>query len=94
MKCFNKVIEIDPNSRDASLAWSNKGVVFWALSKDEEAMKCFDKAIDVDPNSSNGWNGKGLVFSALRNYEEAISCFDKAIDVDPNSSNKDIWSNK
>ncbi|MGC9058373.1 MAG: tetratricopeptide repeat protein [Candidatus Nanoarchaeia archaeon] len=89
IECFNKAIEINPNSGSA---WYNKGVAFYDLHKYEEAIKCFDKAIEIEPNFEGAWRNKGLLLYILGKDEEAIECLDKAIEIDPD--NERAWSYK
>ncbi len=49
MECFEKVLEIDPNS----LVWYEKGLCCYHLGRFQEAVQCFDKAL-ADGSDKNG----------------------------------------
>ena len=46
IKCFEKVLEIDPND---ARAWYNKGTTCIVIGRAEEAVTCLDKAVEIDP---------------------------------------------
>jgi len=102
LKCYDKAIEINPNSANA---WNNKGLALVLLSNYDEALKCYDKAIEINPNSANAWRNRGSFFNGLARreaikcfdkstskYEEAIKCFDKALQINLNDA--DTWNGK
>ncbi|HJN57701.1 MAG: tetratricopeptide repeat protein [Nitrososphaerales archaeon] len=46
IKCYNKVLDIDPKDIDAL---NNKGIALGKLGKLDEAIKCYDKASKINP---------------------------------------------
>lgn len=89
LECYNKAIELDPNS---SLAWNNKGALLLGQDKYESALQAFDRAVEIDPNYSSAWNNKGSSLYHLGKYEEALKSFDEAIKLNPKNAN--AWRNK
>jgi tetratricopeptide (TPR) repeat protein len=85
IKCYDKVLEIDPND---IFALNNKGLALDDLGKHDEAIKCYDKVLEIDPNYAAAvWYNKGLALYHLGNYNEAIKCYDKALEIDPSYIN-------
>ncbi|MFQ6062233.1 MAG: tetratricopeptide repeat protein, partial [Methanosarcinales archaeon] len=48
IKCYDKVLEIDPESVHALY---NKGNALYNIGNYEDAIECYDKALEIDPNS-------------------------------------------
>lgn len=78
---YNKVLELDPNFRDAH---NNLGVVLQQFGKFQEAMGYFEKALKIDPNYVGSLNNLGLSFKELSKFQEAMGYFEKALKIDPN----------
>jgi tetratricopeptide (TPR) repeat protein len=90
MKCFDKIIAIDPQNADA---WEKKGDILCRnFNNYEEAIKCFNKVIELIPNETFGWADKAEALFRLERYDEAIENYDKAIELDPN--NEEAWHEK
>jgi len=47
IKCYEKVIEIEP---DNARAWHNKGLACIAVNRDDEGIMCLDRAVEIDPS--------------------------------------------
>jgi tetratricopeptide (TPR) repeat protein len=75
--------------------WSNRGVAFLFLGRQDKAIESFDIAIKLNPNFAGAWANKGRVFERLGIYDEGIKCFDKAIEIGSNDEElAEAWSDK
>jgi tetratricopeptide (TPR) repeat protein/predicted amidohydrolase len=75
--------------------WSNRGVAFFFLGRQDKAIESLDIAIKLNPNFAGAWANKGRVFERLGIYDEGIKCFDKAIEIGSNDGElADAWSDK
>ena len=77
---FNKVIESDPNFKEAVL---NKGIALLNLSQNEDAIEHLNKVIEIDPNYKEAYLYKGEALWDLKQYQDAIEFFNKVIELDP-----------
>jgi tetratricopeptide (TPR) repeat protein len=69
---LNKILELDNSD---SVAWNNKGVVYFKMKKYNEALECYNKALEINPYYAEVWNNKGVVYDEMGNYDEASKCF-------------------
>lgn len=77
---FNKVIEIDPNNRDA---YFTRARAKSALGDLKGSIADNDKVIELDPNFSMAYNNRGWDNFLQKNYIEALKDFNKAIELEP-----------
>ncbi len=89
LKCFEKAIEIYPQS---DVAWGDKGLILDKLGEVEKALESFSKATDLDTHNAITWNNKGLVLLKLNRLSQSVECFDKAIEN--NKGYAKAWYNK
>ena len=64
--CFDKVIELDPNS---TYAYNNRGNAYENLKQYKRAIDDYNKTIELDPNSANAYNNRELALSKLKEQE-------------------------
>ena len=50
IRCFDKVLEIDPNCVDT---WNNKGITLRKLKRYNKAIRCYDKVLNIDSKCMN-----------------------------------------
>ena len=81
IECFDKAIELDPNS---AIAYNNRGNAYYYLKQYEGAIKDYNKAIEQDPNYANTYYSRGRAYYNLKQYERAIEDYTRAIVLDPN----------
>ena len=89
IKCFDKVIEIDPENVDA---WCNKGSMLCELNSFEEALKCYNKVLELEPENIDVWRYKGNALIELEQFEDAIKCYDIILGL--NIKDVNAWNNK
>jgi tetratricopeptide (TPR) repeat protein len=87
--CYDKVLELDPNSVDA---WKNRGVVLGNLERHDEALASFQKVLELDPSSADAWINRGQALGNLECHDEALASFQKVLELDPNFV--DAWINR
>ncbi|HPA97278.1 MAG TPA: tetratricopeptide repeat protein, partial [Methanothrix sp.] len=64
------------------IAWLNKGSVFAALGKNNEALQTYGRCISINPKCAKAWYGKGLVLQMLGRTKEADAAFAKAKELE------------
>mgnify|MGYP003953699299 CR=1 FL=1 len=100
IKCYDKVLEIDPNYVKA---WTNKSNALLELGRYEDAIVCSDNALKINlhdafmPQSQFDrilvYNlvNKSKALLELGRDEDAIVCSDKALKIDPNYVDAWFW---
>lgn len=83
IKCFDYVLQTDPDSTKATVAWNNKGVAFFGLKKYDDALKAFDQALLLDANYDSAWYSRARVYVSLGNRDSAVSSLQRAIVLNP-----------
>ncbi len=71
MKCWDKVLENDPEN---VVAWKLRGVNLVSLSRFEEALACFVRLLEVNPRDADAWGLKAGVLRCLGRFEDASWC--------------------
>lgn len=66
--CYDKVLEIDPNS---VYAWNGKANALNGLGEYTEAIKFYDKALEIDPNNALVWGNKAWTLDKSGRHNEA-----------------------
>lgn len=81
LKCFNELIEVNPDETDA---YVGKGECLLNLNQFAKARNLFKEAlrrINLSPNKYNYKKGKCLFY--LGQYEDALNCFNEVIMSEP-----------
>ena len=81
INCFEKAIQINPNSANG---YYSLGVIFTQLGESQKAINYYEKAIQINPNFANAYYSLGVIFAQLEESQKAISCYEKAIQINPN----------
>ena len=81
INCFEKAIQINPNSANG---YYSLGVIFTQLGESQKAINYYEKAIQINPNFANAYYSLGVIFAQLGESQKAISCYEKAIQINPN----------
>jgi len=89
IKCYDEVLELNPNDTTALL---NKGNALSELGKHEEALQYNEEVLKIDPKYSSALFNKANDLVALRRFKESISSYDEALKIAPNKPN--YWTNK
>lgn len=87
---WSKVIEEYPDR--AVLAYYNRGVLFSAAGKYEEALKDYSKALMLKPDSWMTYYNRALVLSQLGRPLEAVDDLSRAIGLNPDDP--DVYNNR
>jgi tetratricopeptide (TPR) repeat protein len=84
INAFDQAIK-DPDLPSARLAGlhSDRGVAYWRLGRNEEALKDFNRSIELFNGSASTYNNRANVFIDLGRYEEAVADLDRAITLAP-----------
>jgi tetratricopeptide (TPR) repeat protein len=75
---YNKSIELDPRF---AIAYNNRGIALFNLTKFNESIKDFEMAINIDPNYADAWYNYGNALCQLNRTTEANDAFNKARDL-------------
>lgn len=80
---FNKVIEIDPNNKDA---YFNRARAKSELGDSKGSIEDNNKVIELKPDFSMAYNNRGWENFILKNHIEALKDFNKAIELEPRNA--------
>lgn len=84
-----QIIEVSPDSKDASL-WLRKGNQLRRTNRNNEAIAAYNKAIDLNPPFlAQIYYAKGIVLRADRKFSEADIAFSKALEIKPDFA--EVW---
>ena len=67
---YDRAIQLNPNN---AIAYYNRGVVKYALGKNQDAIADYDRAIQLDSNYAIAYFGRGSAKSVLGKNQEAIA---------------------
>lgn len=84
--CFNKLLELYPNSSNGHIDLAN---VFVDKIKNipnyspdlKQIMTLFKRAIELSPSNHEAWNNLGSHYTFLNDLDKAKECYEKAIDL-------------
>ena len=74
--CFEKAVELDPNSAEALV---KKGTALEAQRKLHEAIESYDRAIVADNSLTVAYLYKGGALNRLQRFSEAMACYELAL---------------
>ena len=77
---YTKAIGIDPNN---ALARCCRGVAYYRLGKDRDAMRDYTQAISIDPTLAIAYYRRGFLYYLAQNYLSAIADYNRAIELQP-----------
>lgn len=83
---FNKVLQLQPPQRLASVVYVDRGNTLHELGRDDEAIADYTKAIELNPNDGVAFYNRGLSYFSIDKNAEAIDDYSKAIEIDPNDA--------
>lgn len=87
MECFDKALEIDPES---VYAMNSKALTLIKLKNYEKALNLYDKAIKTDPEYTETYFNRANAFVELKNYDRALESFESLLKVKPD--HKGAWN--
>jgi tetratricopeptide (TPR) repeat protein len=77
---WSYVISQDPQ---VSSAYINRGVIYKAQGKLEEALKDYNVAIDINPLSAEAYSNRGNLLLSMKRYEDALTDLNAAVRLNP-----------
>lgn len=83
LSCFDKALEIDPQSAST---WANRGNTLNSLGRYEDAAHSIDKAIELGANDPMLWYIKAICEDGLGRTQEAAQSFERFLAFAPNSA--------
>jgi protein O-mannosyl-transferase len=83
MDCFQKSLQINPDSADTLY---NFGNALTRLGRLDEAMNNYRRALAIDPDRADALANLGFALSAKKQFTDAVSCFEQALKLDPDSA--------
>ncbi|MGB3218650.1 MAG: tetratricopeptide repeat protein [Anaerolineae bacterium] len=78
---YNKVLELEPDSRGAYL---NRAIAYLAVGDYDKAIEDSDRAAEYFPEKASVFLHRGIAYSAVGEIDRAILDYDKAIQLDSN----------
>jgi len=78
--CFEKMIEIDPESHRALY---NLGITHFNLGNLEKALESYNKALKIKPDYKYCYYNIGYLYESRGEIEKAMEFYEKALDIDP-----------
>ncbi len=81
IKCFNKIIDINPNFADA---YYNLAVINKKLDQQEDAESNYIKSIRINPKKFEAYNNLGNIYKDKKNTKLAIKNYLKSLEINPN----------
>ncbi len=81
---YRRALEIKP---DYAEAYSNLGIAYETLGKDEDALDCFSNLVKFKGQDSESHNKLGSVLARLGRFDAALESFKKSTHLNPNHAN-------
>lgn len=79
---LNRATNILPTFVDA---WIERGLIFLANEKYNDADESFEVALDIDKNDARAWIGRAKSMNKLNRWGAAIQCLDRFLELMPDS---------
>lgn len=80
--CTSAIRNDDLMLRDLAATHTNRGIIYAANGKLEEAMKDHNEAMLLAPGMGKIYVNRGNVFHQTHEYEKALADYDKALELD------------
>ncbi len=80
IQLYTLAIELDPQNAQYI---SQRGVAFFRIGKNEEALYDLDQAMKLEPNNPYRYSSRAFILSNLNRIDDAIKDYEKAIELDP-----------
>ncbi|OII74573.1 uncharacterized protein cubi_00126 [Cryptosporidium ubiquitum] len=81
---LKKVILYIPQSSEV---YSDLGVIYYELGKEEKAIWCFKLSIHFNPMNVNAYDSFGVILRRLGFIDQAILCYERINQINPNCIN-------
>jgi len=75
---IERAIKIAPQN---SIIYNNKGLIFHAMRRYEEAQHCFDRALAIDPQNHAAYLNRGNVHLERKRIEEALVDIERSLAI-------------
>lgn len=66
--------------------YSNRGLAYSEIGRDDRAIKDLNRAIEIDPEFARAYLNRGLVYRHRGNYTKAIEDYTRVIELSPKSA--------
>ncbi len=80
IKCFKKILSIDPNFADAHF---NLGILYKHLNKIDDSIKHYNLCIKIKPQKFEAYNNLGNIQKEQKNIELAIQNYMNCLEINP-----------
>ena len=81
---YDKAIELEPFSNNASDAYNNKGIIYHELNNCEKSIFSYKKALEINNKNHNAHNNLGNIYMDNGKYYDAYICYNKSLEIMPN----------
>ncbi len=82
---LTSAIQLEPDSTSV-VRWRSRGISYYALQQDQNAVADFCKAIELNPKDASTIGLLGDTYFRLGQLDQAITEYTKAIELDPENS--------
>ena len=79
--CFEKALEIEPNSIDALFEKGNFHSSYVGIGIKEDALTCLNKVLELDSKHVDALEIKIKVLKDMQKFEESLECIDQLIKI-------------
>jgi tetratricopeptide (TPR) repeat protein len=80
ISCYEKMIEIDPESYRA---FYNLGITHFNLGNIEKALESYNKALKIKPDYKYCYYNIGYLYESQGELDKAMQFYEKALNIDP-----------
>ena len=80
LSCFEKMIQIDPESHRALY---NLGITHFNLGNIEKALESYNKALEIKPDYKYCYYNIGYLYESRGELDKAMEFYEKALNIDP-----------
>ncbi|WP_139492152.1 tetratricopeptide repeat protein [Brevibacillus dissolubilis] len=80
---LDQVLAPDEHLLHRSVLLHNRGQIYLAFKRYDEAAECFSRVIEIDPNYPEYHFDRGNLYSKMNRLEDAIADYNRAIELSP-----------
>jgi putative GTP pyrophosphokinase len=83
---YREALSTDPPLNVRAILYNHRGLAFFMLNKERNALKDFDDSIKCDPGYYQALNNRALVLRRMGLTHEALFNFDKSLEIEENQA--------
>jgi len=82
IELYSKALSIDPPLKVRAIIYNHRGLAFFLMNKERQALKDFEDSFKCDPSYYQVLNNRALVLRRMGLTNEALYNFDKSLDLE------------